>query len=224
MSIDQPGSSPGSVPLSTAASPGPEHPGAPSTSRKGLRHRLRVLRHAPDRWLHPLRRRAALSRLAGRAPEAVLFVCHGNIYRSPFAAYAFAQSVASARVESAGFVGPDRPSPDDAVARAARAGVDLTPHRSRLLTDESVRGADLIVVVNVAQRREVCARWGVDRSKVLVLGDLDPEPIVTREIEDPWRGEPEVLDRSYARVERCVRELARELGGSRDAPAGAGVA
>lgn len=214
MSIDQPGAAPGSASLSTAAAPGRARPGTPGAGRKGLRHRLRLLRHAPDRWLHPLRRRAALSRLAGQAPEAVLFVCHGNIYRSPFAAYAFARSGATARVESAGFVGPDRPSPGDAIARAARAGVDLNPHRSRLLTGESVRGADLIVVVNVAQRREVCARWGVDRSKVLVLGDLDPEPIVTREIEDPWRGEPEVLDRSYARVERCVRELARELGGA----------
>lgn len=213
MSTDQHGSTPGSVTRS-ASSPPAAQPRAPAAGRKGIRQRLRVLRHAPDRWLHPLRRRAALSRLAGQAPEAVLFVCHGNIYRSPFAAYAFARSVASAAVDSAGFVGPDRPSPDDAIARAARAGVDLTPHRSRLLTEESVRGADLIVVVNVAQRREVCARWRVDRSKVLVLGDLDPEPIATREIEDPWRGEPEVLHRSYARVERCVRELARAVGRS----------
>jgi protein-tyrosine-phosphatase len=118
-------------------------------------------------------------------PSNVLFVCQGNIYRSPYAAMAFSAAVPAhlkgvVHVESGGFVGPNRPSPDAAIATAERKGVDLRAHRSSLLTPD----------------------------RVVVLGDLDPEPIRTRTITDPWNQDETVLQQSYDRVERCVRELA----------------
>ena len=45
------------------------------------------------------------------------------------------------------------------------------------------------------------------------MGDLDPDPILTREIADPWAGDPEVLEGSYTRLSRCARELANALMG-----------
>jgi len=173
---------------------------------------VRQLRGLPDRLLHPLRRRRALGALRRRQrPASLLVICHGNICRSPFAAASLARALAreSVRVQSAGFIGANRPSPPGAVAAAARRGGDLSSHRSRALTAELVRSADVIVVMDAAQRREVCDRFGRLPRSVIVLGDLDPAPIKTRAIRDPVDQGPEVFEESYARIERCVAELAR---------------
>jgi hypothetical protein len=49
---------------------------------------------------------------------------------------------------------------------------------------------------------------------VLVLGDLDPDPIVARTILDPWNGAADVFDESYARIDRCTRMLVQLMTSS----------
>jgi len=97
------------------------------------------------------------------------------------------------------------------VAAALRHGVDLSVHRSQLVTAEAARAADLIVVMDLTQRHEICVRFGRTERDVLVLGDLDPQPIETRMIRDPVRQPLAVFEQTYARIERCVRELARAI-------------
>src|SRR2546426_3320715 len=176
---------------------------------------LRQLYRVPDRVLHPLRRRRAREALRRRPRLAsVLVVCHGNICRSPFAAALLRASLSrnAVRVDSAGFMGPGRPSPAEAVAAAALYGVDLSAHRSELLTADGARTADLIVVMDPAQRREICDRFGRTVRDVLVLGDLDPQAIGARPIRDPISQPAAVFEAAYARIERCVRELERAIG------------
>lgn len=170
------------------------------------------LRGVASRVLHPLRRRRALARLRRRPKVAsVLVVCHGNICRSPFAAALLARMLPRLRIESAGFVGPGRPAPPEAITEAARYGVDLSAHRSQLITADRVRTAELIVVMDVAQRREIRDRFGRAESHLLLLGDLDPLSIDARTIRDPVNQPPAVFEASYARIERCARELRHAL-------------
>jgi protein-tyrosine-phosphatase len=184
-----------------------------------LRRVLRALRHTPDRALHRRRRRRALRRLRGRElPASVLFLCQGNVCRSPYAAAAFARALPAAararvRVESAGFIGPDRPPPSRAIHAAAARRIDLTEHRSSLLSRERVDAAALVVVMTTEQERAIVRGCHRDRVDVLVLGDLDPEPIDTRAVADPWGRATDAYVRSYDRIDRCVRELARALAG-----------
>jgi protein-tyrosine-phosphatase len=89
--------------------------------------------------------------------------------------------------------------------------VDLSVHRSQLVTAEAARAADLIVVMDLTQRHEICIRFGRTERDVLILGDLDPQPIETRIIRDPVRQPLAVFEQTYARIERCVRELARAI-------------
>src|SRR2546425_10349935 len=94
-----------------------------------LRPAVHVIRHTPARILHPFVRRTAIARLAQRGlPASVLFVCHGNICRSPFAAAVLRRVIHGVRVDSAGFLGPGRPSPPEAVAPAARPRGGLPAH------------------------------------------------------------------------------------------------
>ena len=178
---------------------------------------LRV-RRTPERLLHPLRRRKALEvRRARPRPKTILVVCHGNICRSPMAAELLRPHLApfGIVVQSAGFMGFNRPAPAEAVAAAERHGVDLSAHRSRLVTAELVRAADLIVVMDPSQRRLICERFGRLPSDVLVLGDLDPAPVDARTIRDPVDQSREVFDQVYERIARCVRELVTVLGSAR---------
>ena len=174
---------------------------------------LRTLQHAPDRAAHALRRQQVARRWRGRVPSSVLFVCHGNICRSPFAAFLFARLATErlpGRIDtlSAGFIGPGRGSPPQALAASERRDIDLTSHRSRLLTDRLIRKAELVIVMSAEQERAIRRLAG---QNVIVLGDLDPESIRERTIMDPWGGSDDDFDASYARIERCVRELVRLL-------------
>jgi protein-tyrosine phosphatase len=172
---------------------------------------VRDLRHAPASRLQARRRRAARVALERIEPRSILFVCHANLCRSPFAAGAFLRSCPpdlkrSIRVTSAGFIGLDRSSPEKALAAASRFEVDLSAHRPRLITPEALRSADLIVVMSDQQAREVARLH--PSAFVLVLGDLDPQPVNPRTILDPWGQADAAFDESYERIDRCVRELA----------------
>ena len=180
---------------------------------EALRPPLRFLRHLPDRLLHPWRRRRQLDRLRrGGEPRSALFICLGNINRSPYAAGAYARGlrdrgVNGVVVRSAGFIGPDRPAQEETRDLATKAGFDLGGHRSRAIDPDEVRQADLVVVMDPEQRRRICSMTGRAARDVVVLGDLDPEPIVRRAVQDPYGHGYPVFERVYRRIERCVDAL-----------------
>ena len=79
---------------------------------------------------------------------------------------------------------------------------------SRVVEPEEVRGADVVVVMDPGQRRRLCRLTGRSRRRVVIMGDLDPEPIVRRAVQDPYGHPPEVFDRVYRRIDRCIDQLA----------------
>jgi protein-tyrosine-phosphatase len=176
-----------------------------------LRPLARAIRRWPERRLHPLRRRRARRRLSeAAAPDSVLFICLGNICRSPFAAElarsAFqAQGLDAFSVSSAGFIGPDRPTPDFGLQAARAHGVDLSRHRSSLVRPETVReGAQWIVIMDSSHGKRLVRDFGAATEQLLHLGDLDPEPIQRRTIPDPFDQSPQVFEACYARISRCL--------------------
>ena len=181
----------------------------------------RWIRHLPDRLLHGWRRRTVVERLRRGPPRrALLVVCHGNICRSPYAAAALAHAIPAragwkVAISSAGFIGPGRAPPREAVTIAARHGVDLSGHRSQTLTPALVRAADLVVVMDEAQRRAVVGHLGARPEDVVLLGDFDPAPIVTRTIRDPVDRPLDVFDETYTRIDRCATVLAKAIAAAR---------
>lgn len=184
--------------------------------RNRVRGVLSWIRHLPDRLLHPYRRRRArraLARLDG--PSSVAFVCHGNICRSPYAAELLRELISSAgralEIASAGFHPVEgRPSPVEAIRAADRAGIDLSTHRSTVLPLRDP-GTGLVVVMEPRQRRRIERVWGRSDGSVVLLGDLDPGPIRTRGIVDPYGRSEAEFDAVYDRIDRCVTELAASL-------------
>jgi protein-tyrosine-phosphatase len=97
--------------------------------------------------------------------------------------------------------------------------VELGDHRSRLVTEASLRAADLVLVMDPRQARSLRSRFGFGDS--LVLGDLDPEPVRRRPIRDPIFQPPDVFRRVYARIDRCVDGMLDALGHPTGEPVGA---
>jgi protein-tyrosine-phosphatase len=148
-----------------------------------------------------------------------VFVCQGNLCRSPFAEGVFrglasGLGVRGFTTQSAGFVQPGRVSPREAVAAAADVGIDLAQHRSQLVSPDMLRRAALVVVMSRDQARLIRQRFGSRTAPMILLGDLDPLPSSARDVEDPWGESQEVFDVCYARIGRCVDELVRAVTSS----------
>jgi protein-tyrosine phosphatase len=173
---------------------------------------LRGMRNHRDRWLHPSRHRRVEERLRhATRPRSIVVVCHGNICRSPYLAAVLHQALPDIEISSAGLVGPGRPVPDHSETVATRRGLDLSSHRSRLLSWEILRRADLVIVMDAKQERYVTHSLRFPADRVLIAGDLDPVAEGPRAIRDPWNQSLEVFEASFARLDRCAESLARIL-------------
>jgi len=110
---------------------------------------------------------------AGSAP-AVLFLCLGNICRSPFAAVVARERLHGVKVESAGFVRHDgRPSPPHVVATAQSLGFDVSAARARRVTAEQVAAASLVVCMDVKHLALMADEFPEALGKTTLLGLFD---------------------------------------------------
>jgi protein-tyrosine-phosphatase len=146
---------------------------------------------------------------AGR--PLVLFVCQGNICRSPFAAAMLRARLGDNDAISVGSAGmmpqPDRPTPTFGLQAAAAFGIDLTAHRSVWLTREAAEAAALLVVFDETNRAAVFDRYPDLTVPVIRLDELGQPG----EIADPVDGGPEEFQHCYQRIADGVTDLARLL-------------
>lgn len=168
----------------------------------------RIARLVPGAEQRQAQRLVAGARRAQGALR-VVFVCQGNICRSPFAAALLRKEVGGdIAVASAGMMPwPDRPSPPDAIAEAAGRGVDLAAHRSAWLSAREAEAATLLVVFDDTNRAALLDRHPAAAARVLRLGDLAG----LGPIADPWGGGPAAYKRAYDLITQAVGELARKL-------------
>jgi protein-tyrosine-phosphatase/predicted ATP-grasp superfamily ATP-dependent carboligase len=147
---------------------------------------------------------------SGRSPQ-VVFVCQGNICRSPFAAALFRTRLArrdAIAVASAGmmpWVG--RSSPALAQETAAQFGIDLSGHRSVWLSREKAEAASVLVVFDETNRSAVLDRYPQLKVPVVRLDQLGQPG----EISDPIDGGPAEFKRCYALIAAGVEEFGRML-------------
>jgi protein-tyrosine-phosphatase/predicted ATP-grasp superfamily ATP-dependent carboligase len=167
-------------------------------------HVGRVVAHKAELGLlsaSPIRRAAALGTLRRvRRARRVLFVCKGNICRSPFAE-AYGRRVLGSGVEvgSSGYYPvAGRGAPEVAVAVAGELGVDLTGHRSRVLVPAMLAEADLVLVFDEEDLRALVAAHPFARGKLRRFALLDGAMPLA--IDDPYGGDEGVFRRTYEHI------------------------
>jgi len=173
-----------------------------------VRRRVRQLRDAVrnslDEPLHSRRNRRALRRLEQDPPASALFVCSGNICRSPYAERVWKTLEPNVPVDSAGFIGPNRAPPPEALLAAAERSIVHVDHRSKLLRQDMTRTAGAIFAFDGHLVARIRRQYPREAGKVYWLGDFDPVWSGERAISDPWGKDVQEFRRIFNRIERCV--------------------
>ena len=142
----------------------------------------------------------------------VVFVCTGNTCRSPLAAAALRLELGpdASRVDvtSAGTAARDgEPASEPSRAVAHRNGFDLDAHRSRRISPELMRSADLVLVMEPTHLSAVRA-LGADPARSHVLSEWPPPGEPDLVISDPYGGSPEAYEECWRRIRRHVERAA----------------
>jgi protein-tyrosine phosphatase len=149
--------------------------------------------------------------------KRILFVCLGNICRSPTAEAAMRRLVSEAglegevTVDSAGTGSWHLGDPPDArsTTAAARRGIELSG-AARLVTEADFSDYDMLVAMD-RSNRDALLRLAPDdeaRAKVRLLQGPRGEEV---EVPDPYYGGPDGFDRVLDIVEDGCRALLAEL-------------
>jgi len=148
--------------------------------------------------------------------ESILFVCLGNICRSPFAALLATNRLTQANVKrircaSAGIRATQAArSPEAACDAAVAHGLSLVDHRPTTLTRELIDAHDLIVVMEATQLVELRATYpdATDRLFLLSLFDGQASTGYDRyNIADPFSRPRAVFEICFNRIDRSLSRL-----------------
>lgn len=82
---------------------------------------------------------------------------------------------------------------------ATEQGLDLSTHRSRLLDDELVSWADLILVMDLNQQKAVESKFPASKGAVQLLGKWDNEDVL-----DPYGGNEENYRQCCTAIDKHV--------------------
>jgi protein-tyrosine phosphatase len=157
----------------------------------------------------------------------ILFVCLGNICRSPMAEGVF-RRVAEEEglldhfaIDSAGLgnwhVGQ---APDHRAQAAVSArGVDISSQRARQVAPEDFGNYDLLLVMDAANYAELRRRAPAEaRAKIHRFLDFAPEA-GTKDVPDPFFGGTEGFDHALDLIEAAARGLLAALADDESRPA-----
>lgn len=135
-------------------------------------------------------------------PLRVLFVCLGNICRSPLAevvvrGVADQRGLARYHFESAGTGNWHVGGPADprSAAKASEKGLDLSLHRAQQITPHNCANWDWYVAMDHANRSDLL-RMGVPSERLLMMRQFEGE-VRAPDVPDPYYGGPDGFEDAY---------------------------
>src|SRR5688572_10669417 len=144
--------------------------------------------------------------------KTVLFVCTGNICRSPMAEGLFRHGTKGRnefRVLSAGVGAVDGLAPSEYAVRALRElGIDITHQRSRMLTGDLVQRADYIFGMTHSHVDAIMLLYPQAAEKTFLLREFDDTlDSFENDIPDPIGGSYDVYLNCRDQIEQGIASL-----------------
>ena len=149
--------------------------------------------------------------------KKVLFVCTGNICRSPMAEGLFKYFSASRpeiSCQSAGIIAYDGfPASPYAVTVAQKRGVDLSHHLSKLLDRELLENSDYVFVMTEEHVQALTETFPEYMYKVFLLKQFSSEGDgwSNPNVEDPIGGTEQEYERCYLELEESIKKVLEKL-------------
>src|ERR1051326_7302510 len=169
------------------------------------------------------RHQALLQRLAATGgPHKIVFLCYGNICRSPLAAVLAEQRLRGVDIDSAGFHQQEGRSSPEKIQRIGNSfGVDLSGHLSRRVTPEVLANADLVIAMDKENLNRLRREFPEVLERTILLGLFGNPPALT--IADPYRADEAITHRICDQVRTSVDSLALWVAHSKRADYAAAV-
>ena len=156
-------------------------------------------------------------------PTRVLFVCLGNICRSPLAEGVFRSLVRAQDLESRYLVDSAGTgawhageAPDERSAAVARRNGVVLTGRARQVEAPDFEDFDHVIAMdrqNLLELRTLARSHGGE-TQLHLLRDFDPEP-GDGQVPDPYYGGPDGFERMYVMINRACEALLDHLEGRR---------
>ena len=153
-------------------------------------------------------------RLIPPSSRSLLFICFGNIMRSPMAEALMKRALKDAKLESQIEVASaglhalaGREAHPWALEAADSLGISLIHHRAKPLTRDMVERADCIFVMDFQNKAELMTLYPEVKSKIYLLSAYAEGRGRYREISDPYLGNLEITKSCYRELQTCIRNL-----------------
>jgi len=149
--------------------------------------------------------------------RSFLFVCFGNIIRSPMCEALMKQALATLpragfTVDSAGLNAVSGTAAHPwAVTAAEELDICLKNHRAKLLTPEMVAKADVIFCMDYQNQVQLLSRYPRVSKKAFMLGAYAGRDHHSIEITDPYHNGQEATRSCYKVLNHCIQNLAHSL-------------
>ncbi len=161
-------------------------------------------------WLKLDRLRLGLIKILDKK-KRILFLCFGNICRSPFAESACNSKMASNNLawtsESAGIVQSRHiTSPEFALQVSSKFGANLSEHTAKQITEEMINSSSCVMCMDRKNLADIVSRKPGAFYKYFLLGSFT---IRSLEIPDPYRKEIKDFEVAYSLIDGALDSVVK---------------